>query len=167
MVLRVADASGDVGRCADHSPPRCGATHQQASCWWRGGVLIWTIGVMHTYMRKGDVYAYAPMQTVRCRHGPRPIGRAGRAEACSGARAGGRVVASPYARRLAAEAGVDVGQAQGTGPGGRIVAADVQKLIESGGGKGAPRSKPRPAPARASRTPPAPPPRCALPGAAT
>ena len=60
------------------------------------------------------------------------------AEAWSGTRAGGRVVASPYARRLAAEAGVDVGQAQGTGPGGRIVAADVQKLIESGGGKGAP-----------------------------
>ena len=27
-----------------------------------------------------------------------------------------------------------MGKAQGTGPGGRIVAADVQKLIESGGG---------------------------------
>lgn len=50
---------------------------------------------------------------------------------------GGRVVASPYARKLAHEAGVDISQAQATGPGGRIVAADVQKLISSGGGKGA------------------------------
>ena len=45
------------------------------------------------------------------------------------------MVASPYARKLAHEAGMDISQAQATGPGGRIVAADVQKLISSGGGK--------------------------------
>ena len=50
------------------------------------------------------------------------------------ARPGGRVVASPYARKLARDAGVDVAKAKGTGPGGRVVAADVQQLIESGGG---------------------------------
>ena len=44
-------------------------------------------------------------------------------------------MASPYARRLAKEGGVSISQAQATGPGGRIVAADVQKLISSGGGK--------------------------------
>lgn len=54
--------------------------------------------------------------------------------------AGGRVVASPYARRLAEEAGADVGLATGTGPGGRIVAADVQKLIASGGGQAQPQA---------------------------
>jgi pyruvate dehydrogenase E2 component (dihydrolipoamide acetyltransferase) len=48
---------------------------------------------------------------------------------------GGRVRASPYAHKLAAEAGVDISQATATGAEGRIVAADVQKLIESGGGK--------------------------------
>ncbi|BDA46555.1 Dihydrolipoyllysine-residue acetyltransferase component of pyruvate dehydrogenase complex, mitochondrial [Coccomyxa sp. Obi] len=48
---------------------------------------------------------------------------------------GGRVVASPYARKLAREAGVDIAQANGSGPGGRIVAADVQQLISSGGSK--------------------------------
>ncbi len=47
-------------------------------------------------------------------------------------REGGRVVASPYARKLAREAGVEVGDASGSGPGGRIVAADVQQLISSG-----------------------------------
>jgi len=48
---------------------------------------------------------------------------------------GGRVVASPYARKLAREAGIDIAHASGSGPSGRIVAADVQQLISSGGGK--------------------------------
>ena len=44
-------------------------------------------------------------------------------------------MASPYARKLAADAGVDISQASGSGPGGRVVAQDVQQLIESGGGE--------------------------------
>lgn len=59
--------------------------------------------------------------------------------------AGDRVKASPYARKLAREAGVDVAQATATGPEGRIVAADVQKLISSGGGKPAAKSASAPA----------------------
>lgn len=46
--------------------------------------------------------------------------------------AGGRVVASPYAKKLAREAGVDVSDATPTGLGGRIVAADVEQLVKSG-----------------------------------
>lgn len=46
---------------------------------------------------------------------------------------GGRVIASPYAWKLAAEAGVSLAGVGGSGPGGRIVAADVQQLIASGG----------------------------------
>ena len=46
------------------------------------------------------------------------------------------MAASPYAKKLAREAGVDYTQAKASGPGGRIVAADVQQLIQSGGGKG-------------------------------
>ncbi len=38
---------------------------------------------------------------------------------------GGRVLASPLARRLAKEAGVDVTSLQGSGPGGRIIKRDV------------------------------------------
>ena len=45
------------------------------------------------------------------------------------------MVATPYARKLAADAGVDISQATGSGPGGRVVAQDVQQLIESGGGQ--------------------------------
>ena len=38
----------------------------------------------------------------------------------------GRVAISPYARKLADERGVDIAAIQGSGPGGRIVAADVE-----------------------------------------
>ncbi len=42
-------------------------------------------------------------------------------------RTDGRVKASPVARRLAKEQGVDLASVEGTGPGGRIVKADVEK----------------------------------------
>lgn len=57
------------------------------------------------------------------------------------------MVASPYARKLARDAGVDIAQASGSGPNGRIVAADVQQLITSGGGKPAAAGAGAPAPA--------------------
>ena len=41
---------------------------------------------------------------------------------------GGRVKASPLARRLAREKGIDVSQISGTGPEGRIVAEDVERF---------------------------------------
>jgi len=40
---------------------------------------------------------------------------------------GDRVVASPYARLTAKEKGVNLGEVSGTGPGGRIIAADVNE----------------------------------------
>ena len=41
----------------------------------------------------------------------------------------GRVKASPLARRLAREKGIDIAQLQGTGPEGRIVAEDVERGV--------------------------------------
>ncbi len=49
----------------------------------------------------------------------------------NGAFAGG-VKASPVARRIAASAGLDLASIRGSGPGGRIVKADVQSLIDPG-----------------------------------
>ena len=40
----------------------------------------------------------------------------------------GRIKASPLARRIAAENGIDLSRVQGSGPGGRIVKADVEDL---------------------------------------
>jgi len=55
-------------------------------------------------------------------------GENGREEAATaeGEGRGGRVKASPVARRLAAEAGVDLGGLEGSGPGGRIIKRDVE-----------------------------------------
>jgi pyruvate dehydrogenase E2 component (dihydrolipoamide acetyltransferase) len=41
--------------------------------------------------------------------------------------ASGRIIASPLARRLATQAGIDLATVIGTGPGGRIVKADIEK----------------------------------------
>jgi len=40
---------------------------------------------------------------------------------------GGRIKASPLARRIARERGIDIAQIEGTGPDGRIVAEDVER----------------------------------------
>jgi pyruvate dehydrogenase E2 component (dihydrolipoamide acetyltransferase) len=44
----------------------------------------------------------------------------------------GRVKASPLARRLADEAGLDLSEVKGTGPGGRITKGDVEAAAERG-----------------------------------
>ena len=44
---------------------------------------------------------------------------------------GERVKASPVARRVAGELGVELAQLEGSGPGGRIVKADVEKAADS------------------------------------
>jgi len=67
----------------------------------------------------------------------------------------GRLKASPYARKRAAELGVDLAAVRGSGPGGRIVAQDVERALAEGA--------PKPQPAKATQaaeaaTPPAAPP---------
>ena len=59
---------------------------------------------------------------------------------------GGRVIASPLARRLASDSGVTLDAIQGSGPGGRIVKRDIEAAVAGG---------PASAPATASRISPA------------
>jgi pyruvate dehydrogenase E2 component (dihydrolipoamide acetyltransferase) len=63
---------------------------------------------------------------------PRPVGE--------------RVKASPIARKMAEEHGIDISRIQGTGPNGRIVEADVQKYVEQAKASPAPPT-PTPTPA--------------------
>jgi pyruvate dehydrogenase E2 component (dihydrolipoamide acetyltransferase) len=51
-------------------------------------------------------------------------------EAAPVAEEGERVRVSPYARKLAEERGVDVSRLEGSGPGGRIIARDVEEAAE-------------------------------------
>jgi pyruvate dehydrogenase E2 component (dihydrolipoamide acetyltransferase) len=73
----------------------------------------------------------------------------------------GRVKASPIARRLARDKGLDLQALSGSGPGGRIVKADVERAAESGVA-----ATPQAAPAQAAPAPAAAPPPTAPPPAA-
>ena len=53
-------------------------------------------------------------------------------EAPSGNGGGDRIKASPVAKRMAREMGVELGQLKGSGPGGRIVKADVEAAAKGG-----------------------------------
>lgn len=53
------------------------------------------------------------------------------------AQSNGRVKASPLAKSMAAEAGINIGSVPGTGEGGRIIKKDVEAFI-AGGGSSAP-----------------------------
>ncbi len=52
--------------------------------------------------------------------------------AAAAARDGERVPASPLARKLAAEHGIDLATVEGTGPGGRVVREDIEAAVEAG-----------------------------------
>src|SRR4051812_26279598 len=78
----------------------------------------------------------------------------GPAISSNGDAADGRVKASPVARRIARERGIDLAGVRGTGPGGRIVKADVEA---AGTAAPAPAAA-APAPAAAATAPPPPPP---------
>ena len=73
---------------------------------------------------------------------PTPAGTNGHSD-------GGRVKASPIARRMAQEMGLELSGVQGTGPGGRIVKADVEAAAKGDGaraGTAAPAEAPEQAP---------------------
>jgi len=69
--------------------------------------------------------AAAPEPSPSPEAAPRPVPAA--VEATSGSTANGRLKASPLARRIARERGVDLAAIVGTGPDGRIVAEDVER----------------------------------------
>ena len=60
---------------------------------------------------------------------------------------GDRIFASPLARRMAAQAGLDIGQIAGSGPNGRIVKADVDAALSRGSAPVAAAAAPIAAPA--------------------
>jgi pyruvate dehydrogenase E2 component (dihydrolipoamide acetyltransferase) len=85
--------------------------------------------------------------------GPAPVATiepAGEEISISAGGNGVRAKASPVARRIAREQGVDLSTVRGSGPGGRIVKADVEAAASGGGAVVAP-----PAPAEAAPAAPA------------
>jgi pyruvate dehydrogenase E2 component (dihydrolipoamide acetyltransferase) len=98
----------------------------------------------------------APAPPTPAREAPSPAPSAPAAAPPEQAAAGdGRVKASPIARRIARERGLDLQGLSGSGPGGRIVKADVERALEAGvaAPAAAPAPEAPPAPAPAGPTP--------------
>ena len=83
-----------------------------------------------------------------------PVPAAEEKEPAAGGGDGARVKASPLARKVAKEHGVDLASLTGSGPGGRIIQRDVLAAKEGGGAAAKPRPmEPAAAPAAASTRP--------------
>jgi pyruvate dehydrogenase E2 component (dihydrolipoamide acetyltransferase) len=73
----------------------------------------------------------------------------------NGADRGGRIFASPLARRMAEQAGIELARLRGSGPHGRIIKVDVERAITDGvAAKAAPAAAPAPATPRAEPSAP-------------
>ncbi|RQP06756.1 MAG: pyruvate dehydrogenase complex dihydrolipoamide acetyltransferase [Paracoccus sp. BP8] len=70
--------------------------------------------------------AEARPEATKAEAAPAPAAAAAPAPAAPKSAEGGRIFASPLARRIAAEKGIDLASVQGSGPHGRIVKADVE-----------------------------------------
>ena len=91
--------------------------------------------------------AAAPAPKPEATPAPAPVAAPAAAPAAPKASVDDRVVASPLAKRLAAELGVDLAKVTGTGPNGRIVKADIEAAA---GGAAAPATAPPAAPVAAA-----------------
>ncbi|WP_043062030.1 pyruvate dehydrogenase complex dihydrolipoamide acetyltransferase [Brucella anthropi] len=82
---------------------------------------------------KTEAKVEAPKEEPKPAAAPAPT----KAEQPAAANKGDRVFASPLARRIAKESGVDIAAVKGTGPHGRVVQRDVEAALASGGAKAA------------------------------
>jgi pyruvate dehydrogenase E2 component (dihydrolipoamide acetyltransferase) len=89
--------------------------------------------------------AAAPPAASAPQPAPSPVAKAAPAPQVAGpapqANGRGRIFSSPLARRLAKEAGIELGRITGTGPHGRVIARDVEEA-KSGKGLKAPAAAP-------------------------
>src|SRR5918997_3240340 len=88
--------------------------------------------------------------------GPAQPAKPNGAGAGASGQAGGRVFASPLAKRVAKEGGIDIASVQGSGPHGRVVEKDVRAALSGGGAKPAVARAAAPAPSAAATAAPAP-----------
>ena len=83
------------------------------------------------------------MSYARVNEAPDGAQPAAKADAASQGGSGERVFASPLARRIAKQEGIDLSAVQGSGPRGRVIERDVRAAKEAGTGKAAPTAVPQ------------------------
>ncbi|GBD30692.1 Dihydrolipoyllysine-residue acetyltransferase component of pyruvate dehydrogenase complex [bacterium HR32] len=98
------------------------------------------VGTVIAYINGPPARAAAPTPQA-----PSPAPAAPKPEVPPAEEPAGRVKASPLARKLAAEHGVDLREVKGTGPGGRVVERDVLAWVEERAAQPAARPAPSPA----------------------
>ncbi|MFV0800378.1 pyruvate dehydrogenase complex dihydrolipoamide acetyltransferase [Brucella anthropi] len=86
---------------------------------------------------KTEAKVEAPKEEPKPAAAPAAVPAPAKAEQPAAANKGDRVFASPLARRIAKESGVDIAAVKGTGPHGRVVQRDVEAALASGGAKAA------------------------------
>lgn len=86
---------------------------------------------------KAEAKAETPKEEPKPAAAPVAATAPAKAEQPAAANKGDRVFASPLARRIAKESGVDITAVKGTGPHGRVVQRDVEAALASGGVKAA------------------------------
>jgi pyruvate dehydrogenase E2 component (dihydrolipoamide acetyltransferase) len=100
--------------------------------------------------------AASPAETVQPVQAEQPAQPAAERVPVESASDNGKAFVSPVVARIASEHGVDPGQVQGTGRGGRVTKKDILDFIESGGAKAAPAVQPAAPAAPATEAKPAP-----------
>ena len=143
MVPERSEGEGSGGRAAgpvadDVSPaPREGASSAPPPA--QGGEPSASAATAQGESSKGQApvpgSAAAPSSGGVTRDGG--TGQSGAGAADGSGQATGRVKASPVAKRLARDKGLDLTSIAGSGPSGRIVKADVERAVAAGGGAGA------------------------------
>ncbi|MGE7415834.1 pyruvate dehydrogenase complex dihydrolipoamide acetyltransferase [Methylobacterium tarhaniae] len=103
----------------------------------------------------GGTMSYERVDTAP--EGARPA--TGKPNGAASQSAGGRLFASPLARRIAKQEGLDLAAVQGSGPHGRIIERDVRAALEGGTAKPAPQAAAKEAPAPAAKPDQAPAPK--------
>ncbi|MCO7738685.1 pyruvate dehydrogenase complex dihydrolipoamide acetyltransferase [Brucella intermedia] len=86
---------------------------------------------------KAEAKAETPKEEPKPAAAPVAAPAPAKAEQPAAANKGDRVFASPLARRIAKESGVDIAVVKGTGPHGRVVQRDVEAALAAGGVKAA------------------------------
>jgi pyruvate dehydrogenase E2 component (dihydrolipoamide acetyltransferase) len=107
---------------------------------------------------KGDVGGQSAPGTSQGQ--AQPQGQTPQAQGAAGnGQRGGRLIVSPIAARMAADAGINLSTLTGSGPGGRIIKRDIEAAMQAGQQQAQqpaqPQAQPAPAEARAPQAPPA------------
>jgi len=124
----IADPAEDISGVAIEPPPAPAAAPAPAS--GPAAPAPAAVPAMETYRSAPATAAVVPMTPeparVAAAAAPAPAPPRAPAPAGDAAPAGGRIRVSPLARKIAAQAGVDLRLVHGSGPGGRIIRRDVE-----------------------------------------